>query len=74
MSGFGRTSAPVAICGVLGLLEALNSYIFDYSGGLYAPAAWGTSAPRPRRPASKTLANQRFADLPRYCAATQPLV
>ena len=30
MSGFGRTSAPVAICGVLGFLEALNSYKFDY--------------------------------------------
>jgi hypothetical protein len=26
MSGFGRTSAPVAICGVLGFLETLNSY------------------------------------------------
>jgi hypothetical protein len=31
MSGFGRTSAPVAICGVLGLLEALDSYKFDYN-------------------------------------------
>ena len=30
MSGFGRTSAPVAICGVLGLLEALDSYKFDF--------------------------------------------
>jgi hypothetical protein len=30
MSGFGRTSAPVAICGVLGFLEALNSYNFDF--------------------------------------------
>jgi hypothetical protein len=33
MSGFGRTSAPVAICGVLGFLEALNSYKFDYTSG-----------------------------------------
>jgi hypothetical protein len=32
MSGFCRTSAPVAICGVLGFLEALNSYKFDYNG------------------------------------------
>jgi hypothetical protein len=30
MSGFRRTSAPVAICGVLWFLEALNSYKFDY--------------------------------------------
>ena len=31
MSGFRRTSAPVAICGILGFLEALDSYNFDYS-------------------------------------------
>jgi len=30
MSGFGRTSAPVAICGVLRFLEALGSYKFEY--------------------------------------------
>jgi hypothetical protein len=30
MSGFGRTSASVAICGFLGFLEASNSYKIDY--------------------------------------------
>jgi hypothetical protein len=30
MSGFDRTSASVAICGVLGFLEASNSYKIDY--------------------------------------------
>ena len=30
MPGFGPASAPVASCGVLGFLEALNSYRFDY--------------------------------------------
>jgi hypothetical protein len=37
MSGFGRTSAPVAICGVLRFLEALDSYKFDYSGVGWTP-------------------------------------
>ena len=30
MPGFGPASAPVAICGVLGFLEAPSSYKFDY--------------------------------------------
>ena len=34
MSGFGRTSAPVAICGVLRFLEALDSYKIDYNVGI----------------------------------------
>ena len=31
MPGFGPASAPVASCGVLGFLEASNSYKIDYS-------------------------------------------
>jgi len=30
MPGFGPASAPVAACGVLGFLEAPNSYKIDY--------------------------------------------
>jgi len=30
MAGHGAASAPVAACGVLGLLEASGSYNFDY--------------------------------------------
>jgi hypothetical protein len=37
MSGFGRTSASVAICGVLGLLEALDSYRFNYIRVVWTP-------------------------------------
>jgi hypothetical protein len=44
MSGFGRTSAPVAICSVLGFLEALNSYKFDYIKG-FSHASTGVVAP-----------------------------
>jgi hypothetical protein len=31
MPGFGPASAPVAICGVWGFLEAPGSYNFDYN-------------------------------------------
>jgi len=31
-AGFWPASAPVATCGVWGLLEALDSYNFDYNG------------------------------------------
>jgi hypothetical protein len=45
MSGFGRTSAPVAICGVLGFLEASNSYKIDYIESAETGAATQTHAP-----------------------------
>ena len=62
MPGFDPASAPVASCGVLGFLEASNSYSFDYSRVGWRPPggrpAWTCGRVRGRRRADCSRAGQ----------------